>query len=955
MNRAIVLLALLLFYTCAFGQDPYYVAIDRTAGLPANTVYDVFQDSRGFVWFATNKGLCRYDGTIIKSFASKSQSLKSGSYIREDNYGRIWYENFDGVLYYVENEKLHQFEGSNSNGYFKYGIINNTLFQLRQNGVHIYDLKKLTLLKKYENLFENVAFTFSTKDSFCVMDDKIYCLDATGLKKTIALPSEFYKNFESPIIEGYKDGFIIFSKYATKYYVYQNNTFKSFDIPDNIGFIQNCAVYGEEVWVCTPNGVLKLNPEKNSMKHLFKDYSVSYVLKDRRNNYWVSTLSHGVFFVEDLTAQLYVTTSLPYSLAHDKSNIFIGTEKDEVLLFNPSTKLSKTLFRGNTNHVVNPLFVNGQDKSILFTSSKFHVLQNDNLIFQEKLAIKDMVRVDNNQLAFAATNNSGIITNNPYLPNVREKTKSSKTITLPIHFENTLTKSNGKAVAYNPSNKTIYYATNKGLFAQSQNVQKEILDNGASIFALNLELYKNAIFALLSDETIQIINTTNNVEDFVLPDELKALKIQKIKVLNQTLFLFTNDEVMAFNLENRHVKTALLMNKDVSINDVTTLDNKIYFSTSKGLLIKSNTLSQPDYTPKLIIHKVLVNDKTTDLSTSKKLHFEQNNIKISYSILSEKPNQKDALCYQINNSTWNRLEPSSRELNLLSLSPGTYTLTLKAGENSAKSKTVFSFTISKPFWETGIFLAFILAVALITSYFLYRVKLKSVNRNNQLRLDKVNLEKNLNKSKLKALKSQMNPHFFYNALNTLQSYVLANEKKEALVYLNKFSNLTRTMLDMSERESISIKEEVQALQNYLDIEKERFEDTFMYTITVHPELQDDFVKIPTLMLQPYVENAMKHGLLNKKGVKELHIKFSKINDKIQIIINDNGIGRAKSMILNESRKKNHKSFATKSLQDRVEIMNQDDNKEISIEFVDHIDINGHAQGTTVIIILKEIL
>ena len=91
----------------AFCQNPYYITIDKSAGLPANSIYDIFQDSKGFMWLASGKGLCRYDGNFTKTFTADFQTSKSGSCIQEDKFGRIWYENFDGFLYYVQNQKIN--------------------------------------------------------------------------------------------------------------------------------------------------------------------------------------------------------------------------------------------------------------------------------------------------------------------------------------------------------------------------------------------------------------------------------------------------------------------------------------------------------------------------------------------------------------------------------------------------------------------------------------------------------------------------------------------------------------------------------------------------------------------------------------------------------------------------------------------------------------------------------
>jgi LytS/YehU family sensor histidine kinase len=236
---------------------------------------------------------------------------------------------------------------------------------------------------------------------------------------------------------------------------------------------------------------------------------------------------------------------------------------------------------------------------------------------------------------------------------------------------------------------------------------------------------------------------------------------------------------------------------------------------------------------------------------------------------------------------------------------------------------------------------------LLLAYSVFRWQLKKTKRENQLILDKINLEKDLNESKLIAIKSQMNPHFFYNALNTIQSFILSNDKKQALTYLAKFSALTRKILVMTEKENISIAEEVKTLKLYLDIEKARFEENFNYEINISENIDSENTKIPSMLLQVYIENALKHGLLHKKGLKYLEIKFSENQENILIEIIDNGIGREKSSALNAIKKKNHTSFATRAMKNRIDLLNSNKKEKMKIEIIDVYNQKDQSSGTKV--------
>lgn len=194
----------------------------------------------------------------------------------------------------------------------------------------------------------------------------------------------------------------------------------------------------------------------------------------------------------------------------------------------------------------------------------------------------------------------------------------------------------------------------------------------------------------------------------------------------------------------------------------------------------------------------------------------------------------------------------------------------------------------------------------------------------------------------------MNPHFFYNALNTIQSFIFENDKRNASTYLSKFSRLTRTILEMSEKETVSLYEEIEALKLYLDIEKARFNTDFEYQIEIDSSIDLEFIKIPSMLIQPYVENAIKHGLLHKSNQKTLSLKFKKNQIHLEIQIEDNGIGRIKSMALNKIKNSNHQSFATEANLKRLTALNTE-NSTLVVEYIDKVDLNGIASGTIVFI------
>ncbi|MEP5341903.1 MAG: histidine kinase [Algibacter sp.] len=209
------------------------------------------------------------------------------------------------------------------------------------------------------------------------------------------------------------------------------------------------------------------------------------------------------------------------------------------------------------------------------------------------------------------------------------------------------------------------------------------------------------------------------------------------------------------------------------------------------------------------------------------------------------------------------------------------------------------------------------------------------------------VEKQYRNSELKALNAQMNPHFIFNTLNSIQEYIVLNEKDLASSYLIKFSRLIRIYLEHSKENEVVLSEEIKALNIYLELEKNRFEDLLNYEISIAENIDLNSIKIPSLFIQPYVENALKHGLLHKKTDRKLSIIFTLNDNVLHCSIKDNGIGIEASKKLNAKRNPFHKSFATSTNEKRVRLLNSNRTNTIKVETKSLV--NGINDGTEVII------
>jgi tetratricopeptide (TPR) repeat protein len=198
------------------------------------------------------------------------------------------------------------------------------------------------------------------------------------------------------------------------------------------------------------------------------------------------------------------------------------------------------------------------------------------------------------------------------------------------------------------------------------------------------------------------------------------------------------------------------------------------------------------------------------------------------------------------------------------------------------------------------------------------------------------------------LRTQMNPHFIFNALSAIQVFILENDKEKAARFLSDFAKLMRQVLRSSNFDYIKLRDEIDIIGYYLKLQQLRFNDPFRYTIEVDPELDLDEVMVPPMLTQPFLENAIEHGFKHNQEGCELKVKFSKSGDSLVIEIDDNGQGIDKMM---EFRPKNHKSMAIQITKDRLEILEKDARKRTEFTIVDKKRLNPFDRGTLVKFVL----
>lgn len=366
----------------------------------------------------------------------------------------------------------------------------------------------------------------------------------------------------------------------------------------------------------------------------------------------------------------------------------------------------------------------------------------------------------------------------------------------------------------------------------------------------------------------------------------------------------------------------------------------------------------------------LEKDTIFHFSDTLKLNHNQNFIAISFSALNFNSNFQNVYYVMLEgqDTAW-QIMGTSNNISYANLSPGHYVFRVKAYNDHnytvSKEKTLV-FDIMPAFWQTLWFKILIwiasISIISITLFWLYKNNIQKINLKNQVEKEKLivkqketEFEKERALLNLKRLQAQLNPHFIFNCINSIHTYILQNKNDIADKYLMEFENLLRTVLYYSEKEKIKLSDEIAFLRSYIELEKMKSKEKFIADIPDEETGQIPNAQIPSLLLQPMVENAIRHGLLPRTGKGLLEVKTYIDNGLLIIQIKDNGIGRKKAMELKSKSKQKHESIGVSLTSDRIAALNKNrstDNNKFNIE--DIIDSDGNAGGTLVTIKLEVI-
>ncbi len=371
------------------------------------------------------------------------------------------------------------------------------------------------------------------------------------------------------------------------------------------------------------------------------------------------------------------------------------------------------------------------------------------------------------------------------------------------------------------------------------------------------------------------------------------------------------------------------------------------------------------HTAAVYFKSLTVNRKTSPLSAGVNnleelnLPYDQNTIRIETGNIDFYSKGKGHVRYKLEqngkNEDW-QYGQANQTILFEALSAGSYRLVMQASNENNEfngSEKILMINISPAFWNTWWFriIAIMSVLGIFYAAIRYRIKQKfrlQLERSEKDR-EVAELQQQKMEMEMQALRAQMNPHFIFNSLNSVNRFILQNNRLQASEYLTKFSKLVRMILQNSQASLISLESELESLQLYLEMEALRFDYHFNYKISVPKDLDIEMLKVPPLIIQPYVENAIWHGLMNKEEKGRLDIEVSQENDYLFLKIADDGIGREQSAALASKTATKHKSMGMRITADRLAMLQSSNGDESPVKIIDLVEPDGSAAGTEVII------
>ncbi|MCX6207418.1 MAG: histidine kinase [Bacteroidetes bacterium] len=968
------LLFLILLFQ-GINADAQLQNLQVVRGLPTEEVFDLFSDSKGFIWMSHTLGISRYDGIKFTHFSSAEQTTTGTSGICEDQKGRIWFYNFNGQLFYIEKEKMKLFEAYNiqkEQSYPSLLPLDSEIVVTTDKGLFV--CNTTTMKGRYYHTEDSSIIARSIcvyRDHILAGTNKIYRYDAKNGFKKIPLSFLIKKSKEIPEV-------FSFAKLTTNDTIYAYNNertwlYKIIERRDSLfvlsaekmpGTFKTIIKCDDSIWVNTQNVSYKLN----SKDSIFSQY-LSDIVIDKWKNKWYSSLQEGLRKTPAkykgwqkrehafLEKNDFVRTILPY-----KGMMVYGTQGGKIYITKDDKLLHSYHIDSKAGSIENVIALPNGNFLVAPSKGVYQINTQQNYILEISsiASLKNVVFTDSSML-LAYSQMLSKVSLTPNLKKYLFEKGSANNLEYQKEFIDAI-ENHRQVLRYSRCNilntdevsKKVYANFKSGLALIEGDSIKTLSFNGKQISGACMVQYNKEAYVGTFDNGLMIIGE-HGMANFSINSGLISNIVLKIKRFHNHLFLIEPGYVQIFDLLSPKIINTIPIPLEINgtVYDFYEENEQLYLAMKNKEYRLSLSEIKADL-PEAYLLSASNTISQNEIEENAILSSKENAIQFKLSSPSYINPEATQFIYQLigsNDESWKTLIGPDYTVSFASLNPGKYSFRAYAvnfqGERS-KNTINFKFTINYPWWLQWWFISLLVLLVIALSSLILTAYFKGVKRRDRHVIEKLTLQNELRKSLLKTIVTQMNPHFIFNALNTIQSFVYKNDKRSVSNYMGKFSELIRKILDTSNINSISLKEEIAILELYLDLEKARFESEITMELVIDPEMDLENIEIPPMFIQPCIENAIKHGLFHKKGSRNLKVSIEYDDPQkeyIRIEIDDDGIGRSRSRELNKTLFANHRSFASSAMESRVDLINQTLEKKISLFVFDKED----QAGTKVII------
>lgn len=941
-----VFIVLLLLQTNLFAQIPGLTQFTTNNGLPSNTIYDIVQDENGFIWFATDYGISKFDGLTFKNF-TVTDGLPGNEILSfyKDSKNRIWMTGFNGNVGFIQNDHFYNKDNLAFLNKLQFPKFIDDIFEdskgkiwFSQNSNTIKVLQTDLSIKNYAaiNDIKLKCTTFIIEDNH----QKVHLVTAYNeQKKIIIISKPITEKFKSQRWETFNRKIfpkISREKIINNYGILLRNedeiikNISQYLIQEKNNFLVRTYKIGKDYWVTNLNKgvyIFGVSDNYHDPKIILKNIQSTRAYIDSDNNIWVGSQSNGIFLFPNLNVNGIQFENLRKNDLHSVSlfqnKLVLGNQQSEVIILNQETLQTITTIK--LDKIAKRIKQLKSHNNLLFILGINSIDQlNSNL---KLVSVKNMYDADFLKTNLKTFKSLSIVDDKIYTANANGVAKINSVSLL----TEKLWDQRSTAICY-AGNDSLWIGTTKGLYLQTAGITKKYdignLFNANTIYALEntnkgLMVGSNAYgLGILKNRKFKTISK----EDGLLSNYIKSIFIDA----KNNIWLSTNLGLNRLELDGNNnlvrLKTYTISDGLYS-NDVRACyvhKNKVYVATSNGLnIIDISNEKKSISLPRIHINEVLLNNNIIEKRNNQTFDFQSNNIQFNFSGISFKSLGNIMFKYRLLGLEPDWIETKNNTVRYSSLPPNNYTFEVKAiSKNNLESSnpSLFMFTIKPPIHKTWWFIMIAAGtIILFVIYLFYR-------RNLKIKQDK-KIKENISNLRYKALNAQMNPHFINNLLVNIENLVNKGALEEVKGSLSKFAELVNLILQSTKSNLINLTDEIEMAKLYLELQKLRFHKNITYTINTETISQEELenILVPPMILQPIIENAFKHGFKNGGKTNCICVDFKIENDEFLICETlDNGVGIQKN---ENSTTSNSSGISFSNINERLQLINESKSEE----------------------------